>query len=148
MNFRKLEISSLSLQILAMLSAHFLVLCIFTMLMHIFSDFSISLYSIFYPFGFTSYAVVLSICYLPTVLITSILYSKLVMRYKIAWDFGLTIVIFQFILSILYSQTTSFWYLLVLSAYCALFIITSQYICMHYETEPIDIQMQPMKRNE
>ena len=146
--FRKLEISSLSLQITAMISSHFLTLCIFTMFMHIFSEHSISLYALFYPFGFGSYSLLLSLCYLPTVLITSLLYSKLVMRYKIAWDFGLTIVLIHFIFSILYSHTTSLWYILLMGTYCGLFIVTSQYICMHFETEPIDIQMVPMKRNE
>eukprot|EP00835_Amoeboradix_gromovi_P000889 NODE_33_length_32023_cov_0.217579.p20 type:complete len:149 gc:universal NODE_33_length_32023_cov_0.217579:27620-28066(+) len=147
--FRKLEASSLSLQIFAMLSAHFLIFSIFVMFMHLFINYPISLYAIFYPFGlFTRYSLLLSLCYLPTVLVTSVIYSKLVMRYKIAWDFGLTLVISQLILSLLYSRTTSTWYLGILGVYCGLFILLSQYICMHFETEPIDIQMQPMKRNE
>ncbi len=146
--FRKLEVGSLAMQILAIVSSHFLILSIFILFIHIFAEYSISLYSIFYPFGFTKYSLILGICYIPTVLATSVIYSKLVMRYKIAWDFGVTIVLIQWLLSLMYSATTSVFYILLLGGYCGLFIVTSQYICMHYETEPIDIQMQPMKRSE
>eukprot|EP00834_Sanchytrium_tribonematis_P005754 NODE_369_length_8668_cov_1.088575.p6 type:complete len:152 gc:universal NODE_369_length_8668_cov_1.088575:5471-5926(+) len=139
--FRKLEIHSLSLQILAMLSAHFLILSAFLMFSHLFYSESVSLLAILYPFHFTWYAFIISLSYIPTCLLTSILYSKLVTRYKLAWDFGLTISFIQLIMSILYSQSMSFWYLLVLSVYGMLFTVTSQYICQHYETEPIAIEM-------